>query len=1551
MSRQWKRQISILMTAIMVFSYFAVFAPTGVKAAAVSKEIEVTLAADAVSNNLDLAGFSEKLKTKLNSTYGIATDKIHINAVDSSVVSGSVSWNRFDHTNNASLAVNTPTSIVSLFASDYSNLMRDYHIVLSGTNINFYGYGSPAYKDFLYSPNSNANNKIFTFTMNEAVVDYHTGEGAGFLFNAKYTYNSASDRRLSAYMVLLGQSYINLYRFDNVEVSQFMNETGSAISDVAPSVGGSGSKWGGTVYNLGRVNKPSASSGTYRYLKLVASPETISFYQFTDSTYSVIKDKMFESVSLPVSYNSFGFGPIVSYLSHGCSSLTNINFSDVKMMEDTSVGFADIVRSTTWQYTDSIKIIANVDNDGVSDFGSTDKLASILYYTMLSNVHYVGWGMNSSINIGGYTTVKAQADGFIARNNGKGTFLNRSVSSTSTLDQGVDAIAAYIASQIPAVPDITKPNLTTVFDGSGSVTCTASDTVTSLGNTIGAYRWKVLDIASGVWTDKTGSTGSASFTFPQNTYSMVALSIQDSVTSQWSDYSYAYIATVATVLPISQFTVDKNTLMPDSSVDALKTGTVVTAADTSYLPNGGSISDWEWKVYDQSLSEITAMAKTYTSSSKPSSVTFDFNGKPAGSYTIKLKTKNGAAGWSTQYTQQVMIYRESTAITIGTSNSTSSPNTYSGSTSIPFTISSTGGNITSYRLIKVLKAGGNAIGDWTKVNVASVSSSLSISSTNCDVYVQAIDASGNSKTQFVGTYSLVPQITAKYAGTNTAYTGGTPTNQNITFTSTDSGLQYSANGTDWNNFSSPLTVSSPATYQFRFIGDTGSAGTVSVAVNINKTFSASVSGFAGSICTSESVTPIFSGGTATVSKNSGSQASLTSGSTLSDEGSYRIVVTDLYGNSMTYDFIIDKTLPTLTLSGAPTGWTSQDVSIGITEGAGLSGIKSVTVSKDSGTPVSVKGLSSYTVSANGTYVFTITNNAGVSVTKTVVIDKIDKDAPTGLTISVKGNLFKEFINKITFGLFFNESVDVTLSAEDSLSGIDHYEYQIVDFSKEEEYNESGAWLTGATLSVSPDFKGVIYARAIDKLGTVSAVVSTCGIEADSTVPEIAGADQGVSYYIGRVITFRDSFGELSDASYVRNQDSAVRFDSGTLFDKPGNYKITVIDQSGNSRTLSFTVLAIPTADEIRFSPESKLRIDAIKAELDAHGDLPPVYREAVQLLIQKADDRYSELKTEVDTMKAEISALKAKITALPGTTDGLVAMENSLQQYYDKILGANSPLTAEQRAQLLEEASYLSAELNTVEQLKEEASAVRTLIAALPSADKVTKEDATAIAAAWDRYSGLNSEQKGLLEPSALTKLNDVKTALSNLLLYDENTDSTVIGLDGTTFSPDVYLSVTPITETVDNAKINFAITTIASNSETLPELKGKELVALYDISLYQGNTVIEPDGRVQVRIKIPDSMKFRVDLDVMRINDDGSVVPMHAVVEDGYLVFITDHFSSYGVVASNTCWLGLCKALGIYEATGGICTCGIFVAAAVTLAAAGGAVLYHKNRKAKQEN
>ncbi|MDD7177884.1 MAG: X2-like carbohydrate binding domain-containing protein [bacterium] len=127
---------------------------------------------------------------------------------------------------------------------------------------------------------------------------------------------------------------------------------------------------------------------------------------------------------------------------------------------------------------------------------------------------------------------------------------------------------------------------------------------------------------------------------------------------------------------------------------------------------------------------------------------------------------------------------------------------------------------------------------------------------------------------------------------------------------------------------------------------------------------------------------------------------------------------------------------------------------------------------------------------DGRLAFYVRNKANGAISKQVTESyMIDKTAPEG-DIEIRENHFKSFLNDITFGLFFKNNVDVTITASDkgtAPSGIRTIEYQKV--AEGETCGENGTWSNGDRLSVTENEAFVLYARITDKAGNTTIINS------------------------------------------------------------------------------------------------------------------------------------------------------------------------------------------------------------------------------------------------------------------------------------------------------------------------------------------------------------------------------------------------------------------------------------------------------------------------------
>jgi len=80
----------------------------------------------------------------------------------------------------------------------------------------------------------------------------------------------------------------------------------------------------------------------------------------------------------------------------------------------------------------------------------------------------------------------------------------------------------------------------------------------------------------------------------------------------------------------------------------------------------------------------------------------------------------------------------------------------------------------------------------------------------------------------------------------------------------------------------------------------------------------------------------------------------------------------------------------------------------------------------------------------------------------------------------------------------------------------------------------------------------------------------------------------------------------------------------------------------------------------------------------------------------------------------------------------------------------------------------------------------------------------------------------------------------------------------------------------------------------------GKDLVSLYDVSIYNGSSIVEmKNGKYTIKIKLDAGVEDYENYQIIYVNDDGDIEEyIDGVVEDGYVVFETTHLSQYGVIA-----------------------------------------------------
>ncbi len=211
-----------------------------------------------------------------------------------------------------------------------------------------------------------------------------------------------------------------------------------------------------------------------------------------------------------------------------------------------------------------------------------------------------------------------------------------------------------------------------------------------------------------------------------------------------------------------------------------------------------------------------------------------------------------------------------------------------------------------------------------------------------------------------------------------------------------------------------------------------------------------------------------------------------------DNGAHTVTATDVAGNTVTVQVNVYKlytvTLPTgtgYTVIGAGTAGHGTDYEFEVMIAEGYSKAENYTVLVNGKEPDGALG------DERGDK-FLVSNVSGnLNITVVGVVD----NTPPAVEISIGTNSFKSFLNKITFGLFFKNTLDVTVTASDAGSGVKSVEYFVSENTFTSEKAVDGEWKIiafengTASFSLKANESGSIYIRVTDYSGNIRIVNS------------------------------------------------------------------------------------------------------------------------------------------------------------------------------------------------------------------------------------------------------------------------------------------------------------------------------------------------------------------------------------------------------------------------------------------------------------------------------
>lgn len=229
-----------------------------------------------------------------------------------------------------------------------------------------------------------------------------------------------------------------------------------------------------------------------------------------------------------------------------------------------------------------------------------------------------------------------------------------------------------------------------------------------------------------------------------------------------------------------------------------------------------------------------------------------------------------------------------------------------------------------------------------------------------------------------------------------------------------------------------------------------------------------------------------------------------------DNETHLITATDVAGNTVSFRFGIFKTYHVTLPTGAGYTLFSSD-GLTVRHGNSFSFIVQFNngYSKTEDFKVLVNGnkLDEWDSDANSAS-FAIRN---VSENLVITVEGVADITAPEVEVSIRGNSFKEFLNRITFGLFFKQTQTVEVKAHDFGSGIKKVEYLLSETAFADKDAITGSWTEldlndafKAYFSIEPNQKTFVYVRVTDQSGNI-AVVNTDGVVVYTDAEAITGA--------------------------------------------------------------------------------------------------------------------------------------------------------------------------------------------------------------------------------------------------------------------------------------------------------------------------------------------------------------------------------------------------------------------------------------------------------------
>ena len=518
-----------------------------------------------------------------------------------------------------------------------------------------------------------------------------------------------------------------------------------------------------------------------------------------------------------------------------------------------------------------------------------------------------------------------------------------------------------------------------------------------------------------------------------------------------------------------------------------------------------------------------------------------------------------------------------------------------------------------------------------------------------------------------------------------------------------------------------------------------------------------------------------------VKKDNGEFADITlsydKGYFITENGTYTFRVTDNAGRTkekvLEYNRI-DRQTPEAAITATAGGesytdgaWTNEDITLSVSNGNEENlGTTTYQYRVDKGewqdytAPIFI----STDTDADGIlYEFKAKSASGVESESVFITVKRDTIAPDG-DITIKESSIRQFFNSITFGLFFNEDVNVVITGTDGLSGVASVQYYRSEEILREEQVEAltgGDWTEyNGTISVTAvdAEKFVYYVKVTDNAGNTICFASD-GATFDLIPPSVTGVASGSTYYTTQKVTVTDT-----NLDVVMLNNERITLENGALTlsgNTEATYTITATDKAGNTTTVTVTMKSIASlAEDIQGLTTSNVvsadeeTVNAVKTDTNAVDTENATEEEKTAL--QEILDNCEDLLEKIDEVEQEISGVTDSIGSFDPDSvksSDKEAIEEFIEHIEELLGGGN--LTETEKENLETVKGTAEDLLEKIDEIEQEISGVTDSIGSFDP-DSVKSSDKEAIEEFIEHIEELlGGENLTESEKEALTSVKD----------------------------------------------------------------------------------------------------------------------------------------------------------------------------------------------------